>query len=129
MKGMLEILQSTSYGFLGPTQVYYAGARVRPADMVKGQAFITAAYSLGCSGGNFAGGQLLNFGVDTMLLAGVAMALAGTLFLFLTVNKSDIEKASRTSVRLFLSRYLLPAPVPGQCGRWEWFQSAYRKPG
>lgn len=87
---LLEILQSTSYGFLGPTQVYYAGARVRPADMVKGQAFITAAYSLGCSGGNFAGGQLLNFGVDTMLLAGVAMALAGTLFLFFTVNKSDI---------------------------------------
>lgn len=86
----LEILQSTSYGFLGPTQVYFAGNRVKPVDMVKGQAFIAAAYSLGCSGGNFAGGQLLNFGVHTMLIAGVGMALAGTLILFLTVNKSDI---------------------------------------
>ena len=87
---VFQTLQATSYGFLGPTQVYYAGNRVKPADMVKGQAFIAAAYSLGCSGGNFAGGQLLNFGVNTMLLSGVVMALLGTVVLFLTVNKSDI---------------------------------------
>ena len=87
---LLEILQTTSYGFLGPTQVYFAGSRVKAADMVKGQAFIAAAYSLGCSGGNFAGGQLLNFSVDAMLIGGVVMALAGTAVLFLTVNKSDI---------------------------------------
>ena len=87
---MLEVLQSTSYGFLGPTQVFYAGSRVRSADMVKGQAFIGAAYTLGCSGGNFAGGQLLQFGVDTMLLAGVGMAAAGAVILFLTLKKSDI---------------------------------------
>ena len=86
---LLEILQTTSYGFLGPTQVYFAGSRVRPVDMVKGQAFITAAYSLGCSGGNFAGGQLLNIGVEAMLFSGVAMALIGALILFLTLNKTD----------------------------------------
>lgn len=87
---LYQTLQATSYGFLGPTQVYFAGNRVRPADMVKGQAFIAAAYSLGCSGGNFIGGQLLNFSVDTMLIGGIIMALAGTVVLFLTVNKSDI---------------------------------------
>ena len=87
---LLEVLQTTSYGFLGPTQVYFAGSRVRPADMVKGQAFITAAYSLGCSGGNFAGGQLLNISVEAMLFAGIAMALTGTLILFFTLNKSDL---------------------------------------
>ena len=86
----LEVLQATSYGFLGPTQVFYAGARVKAADMVKGQAFIAVAYTLGCSCGNFAGGQLLNFGVNTMLLGGVIMALTGTVILFLTLNKSDI---------------------------------------
>lgn len=86
----LELLQTTSYGFLGPTQVFYAGARVKAADMVKGQAFIAVAYTLGCSCGNFAGGQLLTFGVSTMLIAGVAMALSGTVILFLTLNKSDI---------------------------------------
>ena len=87
---LFQTLQTTSYGFLGPTQVYFAGNRVKPADMIKGQAFIAAAYSLGCSAGNFAGGQLLNFGVNTMLIGGVVMALLGTVILFLTVNKSDI---------------------------------------
>lgn len=85
----IQLLQATSYAFLGPTQVYYAQAKVRPADMVKGQAFITAAYALGCSGGNFAGGQLLTFGVDAMLLTGVGMALLGTATLLLTVRRKD----------------------------------------
>ena len=87
---LFQVLQATSYGFLGPTQVYFAGNRVKPADMIKGQAFIATSYSLGCSAGNFAGGQLLNFGVNTMLIGGVVMALLGTVILFLTVNKSDI---------------------------------------
>jgi PPP family 3-phenylpropionic acid transporter len=87
---LFQTLQATSYGFLGPTQVYFAGNRVKPADMIKGQAFIATAYSLGCSAGNFAGGQLLNFGVNTMLIGGVVMALLGTVVLFFTVNKSDI---------------------------------------
>ena len=60
------------------------------AGMVKGQAFITAAYTLGCAAGNFAGGQLLQyFGVRTMLASGVGMALAGAAILFLTVNRRD----------------------------------------
>lgn len=87
----IQLLQITSYGFLAPAQVYYAGAKVQPCDMVKGQAFATAAYALGCSGGNFAGGQLLHYGVDSLLLAGIAMALAGTLLLFATVHKTDVS--------------------------------------
>lgn len=88
---LLQLLQITSYGFLHPTQVYYANAKVRSADMVKGQAFITAAYALGCSAGNFAGGQLLGLGVKTILFAGIAMAGAGTLMIFATVTRSDID--------------------------------------
>ena len=58
--------------------------------MVKGQAFITAAYSLGCAGGNFAGGVIIQHaGVSAMLWAGVAMAALGTAIFFLTVNKKD----------------------------------------
>lgn len=87
---LFQTLQATSYGFLGPAQVYFAGNRVRPVDMIKGQAFVTAAYSLGCSGGNFVGGQLLNFGVDAMLVSGVVMALMGTIILFFSFQKSDI---------------------------------------
>lgn len=91
---LVQLLQITSYGFLGPVQVYYARARVRSCDMVKGQAFITAAYALGCAGGNFTGGQLLTWGVDTMLHGGIVMAAAGAVILFLTVDKQDIAATS-----------------------------------
>ncbi|MBQ7137914.1 MAG: hypothetical protein IJO39_02845, partial [Clostridia bacterium] len=60
-------------------------------DMVKGQAFSTAAYALGCSAGNFAGGQLLGLGVDAILIAGIIMALVGTVIIFVTVTKSDCK--------------------------------------
>lgn len=86
----IQLLQATSYSFLSPTQLYYADAKVNPADMVKGQAFITAAYTLGCAIGNFTGGQLLDmFNVRVLLYAGVAMALVGTAVFFLTVDKKD----------------------------------------
>lgn len=88
---LLQLLQITSYAFLAPTQVYYAQVKVRQTDMVKGQAFSTAAYALGCSIGNFTGGQLLGLGVQTILLAGIGMALAGTVVLFTTVTKSDLK--------------------------------------
>lgn len=90
---LLQLLQITSYAFLAPAQVYYANAKVRSCDMVKGQAFITAAYSLGCSAGNFTGGQLLTFGVRAILIAGIIMALVGTAIIFSTVNKSDEKLA------------------------------------
>jgi PPP family 3-phenylpropionic acid transporter len=88
---LIQLLQATSYTFLSPTQMYYAGNKIPAADMVKGQAFITAAYTLGCAAGNFTGGQLLSaFGLRSMLLAGIVIAAAGTLVFSLTVDKSDI---------------------------------------
>ena len=85
----LQLLHITSYGFMHPAQVYYANAKVSSTDMVKGQAFITAAYALGCSAGNFVGGQLLNLGVEAILIAGIVMAGIGTLIVFATVTRSD----------------------------------------
>lgn len=86
----IQPLQGTSYTFLSPTQMYYANNKIRPGDMVKGQAFITASYTLGCAAGNFTGGQLLSaFGIRALLLAGVVMAVAGTAVFFLTVDKKD----------------------------------------
>ena len=87
----IQLLQATSYTFLSPIQMYYANNKIGAADMVKGQAFSTAAYTLGCASGNFAGGQLLSaFDVRTMLIAGIVMAVAGTAVFFLTVEKKDI---------------------------------------
>ena len=88
---IFQLIQITSYAFLSPIQLYYARAKIRDADMVKGQAFITAAYALGCSAGNFAGGQILTLGVDALLLSGIVMALGGTAIVFFTVNKSDLK--------------------------------------
>ena len=87
---LIQLLQTTSYGFLSPVQVYYANEKVRQSDMVKGQAFITASYTLGCAMGNFTGGQLLEFfGVSAILIAGVAIAALGTAVILLTVEKKD----------------------------------------
>lgn len=86
----IQALQATSYTFLSPIQMYYANNKIGAADMVKGQAFITASYTLGCAAGNFTGGQLLSaFDVRALLIAGVIMAVAGTAVFFLTVDKQD----------------------------------------
>lgn len=86
----IHILQATSYSFLAPVSVFYANNKVCQADMVKGQAFITAAYTLGSAIGNFTGGQLLDLsGVMALLIAGIGMATAGTVIMFLTVEKYD----------------------------------------
>lgn len=86
---LLQFFQISSYALLAPAQVYYAKEKVRDNDMVKGQAFITAAYALGCAAGNFAGGQLLSQGAGAILMAGICMAAAGTTIVFATVTKSD----------------------------------------
>ena len=87
---LIQLMQTCTYALLCPAQVYYAGEKVHVTDMVKGQAFMTAVFSLGCSAGNFLGGQLLGISVSAMLLAGIVMALVGTVILILTVNKKDI---------------------------------------
>ena len=86
----VQLLQMTSYTFLSPVQVYYASEKVAPADMVKGQAFITASYTLGCAMGNLTGGVLMeHFGVVAILIAGVIIAALGTIVLLLTVDRQD----------------------------------------
>ena len=87
---LIQLMQTCTYAILCPAQVYYAGEKVQTSDMVKGQAFMTAVFSLGCSCGNFMGGQLLNFGVDALLGFGIFTACLGTVILALTVNKKDI---------------------------------------
>ena len=88
----LQLLHVTSYAFLAPAQVSYASEKVKSSDMVKGQAFIAAAYALGCSAGNFVGGQLLPLGANAILLAGIVMTVTGTVLMFLTVNKKDVAE-------------------------------------
>ena len=93
-----QLLQMTSYAFLSPVQVYYASEKVRPADMVKGQAFITASYTLGCAAGNLLGGLLMQWlGVPAILTAGVVIAALGTAILLLTVDRQDAYRLKTRS--------------------------------
>lgn len=87
---LIQLMQTCTYALLCPAQVYYAGEKIHVSDMVKGQAFVTSVFSLGCSAGNFLGGQLLSISVDAMLLAGIAVAFLGCAILLLTVNKKDV---------------------------------------
>ncbi len=87
---LFQLIQITSYAFLEPSQVFYAKEKIHMRDMAKGQAFIAASYALGGSAGNFIGGQLLGFGVQAILIAGIIMALGGVGVIFSTVNKSDL---------------------------------------
>lgn len=87
---LIQLMQTCTYALLCPAQVFYAGEKVQLSDMVKGQAFVTAVFSLGCSAGNFLGGQLLGISVDAMLLVGIAVAFLGTAILLLTIRKKDI---------------------------------------
>lgn len=86
---LFQLLQITSYALLAPAQVFFAQSRVRGSDMVKGQAFGTAAYAIGCAIGNFAGGILVEYSVATMLAAGIGMALLGTAIIFAAVEQKD----------------------------------------
>lgn len=85
----VQLLQLTTYSLLEPARVYYARDSVSPADMVTGQAFSSAAYSLGCSGGTLVGGMVLPLGVPALLLSGVVMALIGTVLIFATIRRKD----------------------------------------
>lgn len=84
---LIQLLQTVTYAFLSPAQIFYAAECVDPKDMVKGQTISSSAYSLGCAIGYLVGGFLIDyFGVMSMMIAGVAMTVIGTLILFFTVN-------------------------------------------
>ena len=87
---VIQTMQTITYCLLAPTQMYYANSKIDAADMVKGQAFITASYTLGCALGNFIGGQLIEpFSVTALLIAGIGMTVIGTGILFAMVDRKD----------------------------------------
>ena len=87
---VIQTMQTITYCFLAPTQMYYANNKIAAADMVKGQAFITASYTLGCALGNFIGGQLIElFNVTALLIVGIGITVIGTVILFAMVDRED----------------------------------------
>lgn len=84
---LIQLLQTATYAFLAPGQIFYAAECTEAKDMVKGQTISSSAYSLGCALGYLAGGLLIDyFGVVTMLITGIVITTIGTIVLFVTVK-------------------------------------------
>ena len=79
-----QLLQALSFAILIPASVYYSDEVMEEQDRVKGQAFITAAITVGGMVGNLFGGKIIDAaGVPAMLTIGVACAGAGMLFVWI----------------------------------------------
>lgn len=86
---LAQILQCVTYVPVSMIQTYYARECTQNCDMIKGQSFVTAFFTLGCALGNLLGGNLISsFGVPVLLYAGVAVAMTGLIILLLTTRKA-----------------------------------------
>lgn len=89
--GMIYLAQSfqmLSYAIFIPGSIYYVNQVIEKKDMIKGQAFTTAATTLGGVGGSLIGGWILSAAtVKLMLIVGLGISLAGSLILLMTIEK------------------------------------------
>ncbi|MFH5837235.1 MFS transporter [Proteiniclasticum sp. C24MP] len=89
--GMIYLAQSfqmLSYAIFIPGSIYYVNQVIDKKDMIKGQAFTTAATTLGGVGGSLIGGWILSVAtVRLMLVIGLVFSLAGSVILLLTIEK------------------------------------------
>ena len=89
--GMIYLAQSfqmLSYAIFIPGSIYYVNQVIEKKDMIKGQAFTTAATTLGGVGGSLIGGWILSAAtVRLMLIVGLVISLTGSLILLMTIEK------------------------------------------
>ena len=95
----IQILQLLGWGLFAVASVYYVNAVTEKQDAIKGQAYMTATYSLGCIIGAAAGGELIDsMGVDAMLFWAVAASFGGMVILLFAASntqKEDVRSAEK----------------------------------
>lgn len=95
----VQILQLLGWGLFAVASVYYVNEVIGKRDAIKGQAYMTATYSLGCIIGAAIGGKLIDSrGVDTMLLWAVAASLAGMVILLFAGGNTRKESGSSEGI-------------------------------
>ena len=91
----VQLLQSVSYGLVTAAKAGYANEAVSAADETTGQAVMSMTDSFGMVAGSLLGGLLLSGGgTGRMLIAGTAVAAAGTLVAFIAARagaKGDVK--------------------------------------
>jgi len=93
---LVQGLQMFGWGLISVGIVLYVNDMMGNEDKAQGQAYAGMAYTIASVLGNFLGGGLIDlFGVNVMLLAGSALALIGTVILWVAVKevpKRDVAK-------------------------------------
>ena len=90
---MIQILQMTSYGLVGPASIYYTNRIINHSDLVKGQALLSMAYTGSGIIANLIGGILIDgIGIHNVLLVGVGIAFIGMIIVFASLKKEEVVK-------------------------------------
>ena len=85
-----QMCQMLSFAVYAPASVYYANQVMDPEDTVKGQAMMTATFTVGAVVGNYLGGKLIEWsGVKAMLLAGIVSTVIGMGVLFVAIPREE----------------------------------------
>ncbi len=87
-----QLFQFFSYAMFIPASIYYVNQVINRADLVKGQAFVTGAITLGGVSASLLGGWLLDlYGAENMLAVSGAATAAGLLFALAAIQKTTTE--------------------------------------
>ncbi|MDO4418817.1 MAG: MFS transporter [Ruminococcus sp.] len=87
-----QLCQIAGYGLYTVCSVYYAGEVVSDKDTVKGQAYISAANTIGCLIAHLTGGAMIDaVGVENMLIITAIISAIGMIMLFFTTEKKKIH--------------------------------------
>lgn len=81
-------LQTFTYGFIYPSLFYFAKMKIEKADMVKGQAVVVSAFTLGTAFGSFLGGKMIDvFHFQTMIFTAGILAGTGAIIINCNIKK------------------------------------------
>ncbi len=84
-----QLFQFAAYAMFIPASIFYVNQIIAKQDLVKGQAFVTGAITLGGVLASLLGGWLLDaYGVDSMLRIGSVATALGLIFAVFAIQKT-----------------------------------------
>lgn len=81
----VQVFQMFGWALITVSSVYYVNSIMEDQDKIKGQAYFTMTYTIGCVFGSLMGGALLeSFSANAMLIAGSVCSLIGAIIIYVT---------------------------------------------
>lgn len=92
----VQVFQMFGWALITVASVYYVNSIMEEQDAIKGQAYMTMTYTLGCVLGALIGGALIDAaGVNAMLLFAVLSGLVGMVIVMVTAGPNNLKKKLR----------------------------------